>query len=195
MYRVKKADGRYETIMDLMTLQDQIESFQKLIFASLRGSANNECKISALVPLVKESFGIYKFITSMLRAMHRRKLIVPYFESSWSVGTDSPDVLVPLRDRYTAQHFNLRRFYYECSNLKYLTGLINVPKLGQVSLMPKEEEIADGRNHPTWSTLEEVPHLNYLNDPNRKSPKRSTSLNGLDHPMLPKPRLRNSDEC
>ena len=41
------------------------------------------------------------------------------------------DVLVPLRERYNAQHFNLRRFYYECSNLKYLTGLINVPKLGQ----------------------------------------------------------------
>jgi hypothetical protein len=78
----RDAYDRYETIMDLMTLQDQIESFQKLIFASLRGSANNECKISALVPLVKESFGIYKFITSMLRAMHRRKLIVPYFESS-----------------------------------------------------------------------------------------------------------------
>lgn len=59
--------------MDLMTLQDQIESFQKLIFNSFRGTANNECKISALVPLVKESFGIYKFITSMLRAMHRRR--------------------------------------------------------------------------------------------------------------------------
>ncbi|WVR07531.1 hypothetical protein IAU60_004573 [Kwoniella sp. DSM 27419] len=64
----------YETITDLMTLQDQIESFQKLIFAAFRGSANNECRISALVPLVKESFGIYKFITSMLRAMHRRML-------------------------------------------------------------------------------------------------------------------------
>jgi hypothetical protein len=59
--------------MDLMTLQDQIESFQKLIFNSFRGTATNECKISALVPLVKESFGIYKFITSMLRAMHRRE--------------------------------------------------------------------------------------------------------------------------
>ncbi|WRT68456.1 uncharacterized protein IL334_005432 [Kwoniella shivajii] len=62
----------YETITDLMTLQDQIESFQKLIFTHFRGSANNECRISALVPLVKESFGIYKFITSMLRAMHRQ---------------------------------------------------------------------------------------------------------------------------
>ncbi|OWT38954.1 cytoskeleton assembly control protein [Cryptococcus neoformans] len=107
----------YETITDLMTLQDQIESFQKLIFAHFRGSANNECRISALVPLVKESFGIYKFITSMLRAMHRR--------------TDAADALLPLRERYNAQHYNLRRFYYECSNLKYLTGLINVPKLGQ----------------------------------------------------------------
>ena len=56
-----------------MTLQDQIESFQKLVFANFRGSNTNECRISALVPLVKESFGIYKFITSMLRAMHRRK--------------------------------------------------------------------------------------------------------------------------
>lgn len=63
--------NRYETIGDLMTLQDQIESFQKLIFAHFRGSNNNECRISALVPLVKESYGIYRFITSMMRAMYR----------------------------------------------------------------------------------------------------------------------------
>lgn len=60
----------YETISDLMTLQDQIDSFQRLIFSNFRSSANNECRISALVPLVQESYGIYKFITSMLRAMH-----------------------------------------------------------------------------------------------------------------------------
>jgi len=72
----------------LMTLQDQIESFQKLIFAALRGSANNECKISALVPLVKESFGIYKFITSMLRAMHRRKPTNPYSTATQLINRD-----------------------------------------------------------------------------------------------------------
>lgn len=44
------------------------------------------------------------------------------------------DALEPLRERYDAQHFSLRKFYYECSNLKYLTGLINVPKLPQVRL-------------------------------------------------------------
>ncbi|KAI0719942.1 cytoskeleton assembly control protein [Cerioporus squamosus] len=107
----------YETISDLMGLQDQIDSFQRMIFAHFRHSANNECRISALVPLVKESWGIYRFITSMLRAMHRR--------------TNDIEALEPLRSRYSQQHYALRKFYYECSNLKYLTGLINVPKLGQ----------------------------------------------------------------
>ncbi|KAF8329121.1 cytoskeleton assembly control protein [Cantharellus anzutake] len=107
----------YETITDLMNLQDQIESFQKLIFAHFRGTSNNECRISSLVPLVKESYGIYRFITSMMRAMHRR--------------LNDMDALDPLRQRFNQQHHNLRKFYYECSNLKYLTSLINVPKLGQ----------------------------------------------------------------
>lgn len=60
----------YETITDLMALQDKIEQFQKLIFSHFRHVGNNECRISALVPLVQESYGIYKFITSMMRAMH-----------------------------------------------------------------------------------------------------------------------------
>jgi huntingtin-interacting protein 1-related protein len=70
---------RYETISDLMGLQDQIESFQKLVFSHFRHSANNECRISSLVPLVKESWGIYRFITSMLRAMYRSMLAIPSF--------------------------------------------------------------------------------------------------------------------
>lgn len=60
----------YETISDLMQLQDKIEHFQKLIFSHFRSGGTNECRISALVPLVQETYGIYKFITSMLRAMH-----------------------------------------------------------------------------------------------------------------------------
>ncbi|KAK0612653.1 ANTH domain-containing protein [Bombardia bombarda] len=105
----------YETISDLMTLQDKIDQFQKLIFSHFRTSGNNECRISALVPLVTESYGIYKFITSMLRAMHS------------TTGDD--DALEPLRSRYDSGHYRLSRFYYECSTLRYLTSLINVPKL------------------------------------------------------------------
>ena len=54
----------------------------------------------------------------MLRAMHRR--------------TDAMDALEPLRGRYNTQHYSLRKFYYECANLKFLTSLINVPKLNHV---------------------------------------------------------------
>ncbi|KAJ5668007.1 uncharacterized protein N7477_006577 [Penicillium maclennaniae] len=107
----------YETITDLMTLQDQIDAFQKLIFSHFQSGTNNECRISALVPLVQESYGIYKFITSMLRAMH--------------TTTGEDEALEPLRGRYDAQHHRLVRFYYECSNLRYLTSLITIPKLPQ----------------------------------------------------------------
>lgn len=107
----------YETITNLMALQDRIEQFQKLIFSHFRNGGNNECRISALVPLVQESYGIYKFITSMLRAMHS------------TTGED--DALEPLRVQYDAQHYRLLKFYYECSNLRYLTSLITVPKLPQ----------------------------------------------------------------
>lgn len=118
----------YETISDLMTLQDQIDTFQKLIFSHFRGGANNECRIAALVPLVQESYGIYKFITSMLRAMH--------------TTTGDDDALEPLRTRYDGQHFRLVKFYYECSNLRYLTSLITVPKLPQdpPNLLAEDDE-------------------------------------------------------
>ncbi|KAH9950879.1 cytoskeleton assembly control protein [Amylocystis lapponica] len=134
----------YETISDLMGLQDQIDSFQRMIFAHFRHSASNECRISALVPLVKESWGIYRFITSMLRAMHRR--------------TNDAEALEPLRQRYSAQHYALRKFYYECSNLKYLTGLINVPKLGQEP--PNLTDSGDAPDlpaRPTTSTIKTPP--------------------------------------
>ncbi|KAI5844705.1 ANTH domain-containing protein [Tricharina praecox] len=108
----------YETISDLMTLQDQIETFQKLVFSHFRHGMNNECRISSLVPLVQESYGIYKFITSMLRAMH-------------IITTGDDEALAPLRQRYEGQHHRLVRFYYECSSVRYLTSLITIPRLPQ----------------------------------------------------------------
>ncbi|KAK5998935.1 Endocytosis protein end4 [Cladobotryum mycophilum] len=110
----------YETITDLMVLQDKIEQFQKLIFSHFRNVGNNECRIAALVPLVQESYGIYKFITSMLRAMH-------------SITGDD-DALQPLRQRYDAQHYRLVKFYYEPPNL--LAGDDDAPAL---PARPKQE--------------------------------------------------------
>lgn len=48
-----------------------------------------------------------------------------------SLATGDNDALEPLRQRYDAQHYRLVKFYYECSNLRYLTSLIMIPKLPQ----------------------------------------------------------------
>ena len=46
-----------------------------------------------------------------------------------SAVTGDDEALQPLRERYDAQHHRLVKFYYECSNLRYLTSLITIPKL------------------------------------------------------------------
>lgn len=135
-----------------MALQDQIDAFQKLIFSHFQSGTNNECRISALVPLVQESYGIYKFITSMLRAMHTSMFQTPLFRKREKknrhadifviTATGDDEALEPLRGRYDAQHHRLVRFYYECSNLRYLTSLITIPKLPQdpPSLLGEDDE-------------------------------------------------------
>jgi hypothetical protein len=41
------------------------------VFDNFRPGVGNECRIAALVPLVEESYGVYQFLVSMLRAMHQ----------------------------------------------------------------------------------------------------------------------------
>ena len=111
----QKADNPYEAfqiISDLLDLFDKLDSFQQRIFGSLRG--HTELKISSLVPLVEESYGIYKFLTSLLTSLF---------------GKTDPEPLLMLESRYRTQFFNLKRFYKDCRNLKYLTSLIAVPEL------------------------------------------------------------------
>lgn len=105
----------YEVIIDLLNLQDTIDDFERLVFASLSHGRHNECKISALTPMVAESYGIYRFLTSMLRALHQT--------------TNDDGALEPLRSRFYSQHHRLLNFYYDCSSLKYLTSLIVIPQL------------------------------------------------------------------
>lgn len=59
-----------------------------------------------------------------------------------SLATGDEEALEPLRGRYDGQHYRLVQFYYECSNLRYLTSLITVPKLPQEppSLLSEDEE-------------------------------------------------------
>lgn len=57
-------------------------------------------------------------------------------------ATGDNEALEPLRGRYDTQYYRLLKFYYECSNLRYLISLISVPKLPQEppSLLAEDEE-------------------------------------------------------
>lgn len=114
---VADPDEGYETILDLMTLMDNIDDYSQLLFASIQlDSRNSECKIASLIPMIAESYGIYKFVTSMLRAMYRQ------------LGEDDL-ALTPLKERYELQHVRLFEFYADCSSIKFLTSLVMIPKL------------------------------------------------------------------
>lgn len=112
---VANLDEGYQTIGELMDLADRVDRFQRTVFINVRPMAQNECRIASLVPLVEESYGIYKFITSMLSAMH--------------LCVESADPLQPLVERYNKQFFALKKFYEVCRTLRYLTSLMEVPKL------------------------------------------------------------------
>lgn len=112
---VSNLDEGYQTIERLMELAERVDRFQRTVFINVRPMIQNECRIASLVPLVEESYGIYKFITSMLSAMH--------------LCVESGDPLVPLVERYNAQFWALKKFYGECETLRYLTSLVEIPKL------------------------------------------------------------------
>ncbi|KAJ1563219.1 sla2 Src-like adaptor 2 [Cladochytrium tenue] len=113
---VEDPNEGFETINDMLELLKKIDVMAKYIFDNIRpGIPGNECRISALIPLVEESYGIYRFLISMLSAMHQ------------IVG--SVDVLAPLREQFNQSHYQLYKFYYDCAGIKYLTSLITIPTL------------------------------------------------------------------
>lgn len=129
---VANLDEGYQTISELMDLADRVDRFQRTVFINVRPMAQNECRIASLVPLVEESYGIYKFITSMLSAMH--------------LCVESEDPLLPLVERYKTQFYALKRFYEECNTLRYLTTLIEIPKLPE---HPPSFDLGDGTTTAT----------------------------------------------
>ncbi|KXS15498.1 endocytic adaptor protein [Gonapodya prolifera JEL478] len=113
--RIDDPNEGYETIDDMLKLLERVDDLQRQIFAAFRPGSNNECRIAALIPLVEESYSVYTFAKSMLTAMHQR------------VG--AVEVLAPLREKFNAAHGHLYNYYFEASNLKYITSIISVPKL------------------------------------------------------------------
>lgn len=117
----------YDALLQLMDLQDQIDDLQKLIFATIHQTPSNLCKVSALVPLIAESYGIYKFCISMLRSLYLQ------------LGSD--EFLRDMVLRFEDQHFMLHNFYTDCHAIKFLTSLITIPRLAN---LPPSVKASDG---------------------------------------------------
>ena len=115
---VEDLDQGYQLISDLQDLLDRLQDLWRVVLQSLQGCPRPECRISSLVPVVEESYGIYRFITSMLAAMHSL--------------VDSPDPLILLVERYASQFRSLKLFYADCNRIRYLVTLMNIPKLPDV---------------------------------------------------------------
>ncbi|KAI8607304.1 ANTH domain-containing protein, partial [Chytriomyces sp. MP71] len=131
---VEDPNEGFETINDLLALLKKSYTMGEAVFNNFRAGVGNECRISALVPLVEESFNIYQFCVSMLSAMHK------------IIG--SVEVLAPLREKFNAGHHALYKFYYECSGLRYLTSLITIPKLDRYAPDFLEKEPTQAPKRP-----------------------------------------------
>ncbi|GMM40337.1 Sla2 protein [Hanseniaspora uvarum] len=106
----------YEAILDLLDLQRKLFKYSRIVFKNISLSEKtNECKISSLVPLVSESYGIYKFVTSMLRGMFKQ--------------SGDTEALYPLVESFEKQHQGLFKFYSNCSSISFLSSLITIPML------------------------------------------------------------------
>ncbi|SMN19752.1 similar to Saccharomyces cerevisiae YNL243W SLA2 Transmembrane actin-binding protein involved in membrane cytoskeleton assembly and cell polarization [Maudiozyma saulgeensis] len=173
---VADPDEGYETILDLMSLQDSLDQFAQIIFASIQSDRrNSECKISSLIPMIAESYGIYKFITSMLRAMYR-ELNDP----------EGGDALQPLRERYQEQHNRLFEFYADCSSIKYLTTLVTIPKLPMdspnVELAANDNDNNENRTEIKFEKKEI--HRQKSPSPSKSLEPSRTASSSVMNPML-----------
>lgn len=135
-------DEGYQTVIELMDLQAKLDVFQRLIFDQFRPSAHNECRIAALVPMIEESYGIYKFTTSMLTALH--------------MCVDSPDPFCPLVERYNTSFWALKEFYDESKKLRYLTSLVNIPTLPDTPPVFTIDGAEPGFRHPFGDSSKRV---------------------------------------
>ncbi|VEU22938.1 DEKNAAC104276 [Brettanomyces naardenensis] len=148
----------YQNILDLEDLQDSLDDFGKLVLAAATHNHGNECMVSALVPQIAESYGIYKFQVSMLRAMYR--------------SSDAPEALEPLKERFLGQYHRLYDFYADCSAIRYLTSLITIPRL---PFEPPNLTAADDEDGPDARNLERSSNDN---ESSTASPQISTQPTG-----------------
>jgi huntingtin-interacting protein 1-related protein len=70
---IDNLDEAYQTITDLSLLMNHLDQLSRSIIQQFRGGSDNECRQAALIPLVLESHGMYKFMTNLLSVLLESK--------------------------------------------------------------------------------------------------------------------------
>jgi hypothetical protein len=96
----------------LLDLQKSVLDFQKSVFQE---PALTDCKVSAFIPLVIESYAIYTLSVWLLKRIAERTADLSLFSF--------------LTERFYQQYPEIRKFYQDCSNIKYVISIIAVPSL------------------------------------------------------------------
>eukprot|EP01135_Chromosphaera_perkinsii_P002183 Nk52_evm18s218 gene=Nk52_evmTU18s218 len=107
----------YHLVTAIFGMQDAIDKFQKIIFSMVNSNLTTsqlECRTSALVPLINESGDLYRIVVDILIRLHRCM---------------NPANLAAHREEFNRQFYMLKRFYFDSSNLKYVSSLTRVPQL------------------------------------------------------------------
>lgn len=99
-------------VSQLLDLQQSCIEFQSYIFKQLDLV---DCKICCMIPLVIESYNIYLLTVHLLKQL----------------ANQNHDVFPAMVDRFNKIYPELRKFYFTCSNIKYITSIIAVPNLSE----------------------------------------------------------------
>mmetsp|Transcript_32072 Transcript_32072/g.80501 ORF Transcript_32072/g.80501 Transcript_32072/m.80501 type:complete len:1003 (-) Transcript_32072:44-3052(-) len=105
---------KLELISHMLDYQQSLLAMQSSVF-QFHGEQLTEAKVSALVPLVVESWGVYT-------------LVVHFLKDLCKVISD-PDLIQYLIQRFYQQYPKLRNFYDDAGHVKYVTSMITVPVL------------------------------------------------------------------
>lgn len=115
---IKKTEGRFDvdrSIQIINMLLNTQEDILKLQIAIFNSSGLNECRVSALIPLVKEAYANYTHL------VHHFKKLGEVLDSLESIGQ--------LTERFYTQYINLRAFFEKANKIRYVATTIAVPML------------------------------------------------------------------
>jgi len=131
------AEKSNQLVTHLLDLNEAVLRMQSATFNVRNPRELTECRVAALIPLVIEAYAIYT--------------LTVYFLKKLPDLSDNIDVLSFLIERFYTQYHQLKNFFFESSNIKFVSSIIAVPTLPKdppqfISTKKKENKPAPSAN-------------------------------------------------